>query len=242
MNFRELKAWFGLQPFVTKYIVMFSVLIPLLLRLNPPLVYSLTFTSDIWRKAQLWRLVSHFFIAFPSIAYVMSLLLRARYSYQLETTMTTTDYAHFILFMVVMLNAVNIYTQLPRMWDGLSMSIVYVWSKQYSNAMVNFFGGVNIPGKYLPVVLILWDGLLQQHWMENIVGCLIAHVFWFGREEGWLRVPRWVNNLIEITQGTRRGGGGYKKIDSPTLRNDMPDQTTSQSRRVFSGKSYKLGE
>lgn len=241
MNFREAKVWFGQQPFATKYIVLFSVMIPLILRLNPPLVYSLAFTPDIWYKVQVWRLFSHFFIAFPSIPYVMSLLLRARYSYQLETTMSSTDYAYFILFVIAMLNIVNLYTQLPMMWDGLSMCIVYVWSKQYSNAIVSFFGGVNIPGKYLPVVLILWDGLLKQHWMENIAGCLIAHVFWFGREEGWLRAPRWMNELIEVARGNR-GGGGYKKVDSTPLRSDIPDQTTSQSRRVFSGKSYKLGE
>ena len=172
----------------------------------------------------------------------MSLLLRARYSYQLETTMSSTEYAYFIFFVMTMLNIVNLYTQLPMMWDALSMCIVYVWSKQYSNAMVSFFGGVNIPGKYLPVVLILWDGLLKQHWMENVVGCLIAHVFWFGREEGWLRVPRWVNELIKAAQGSRRGGG-YKKVDSSLSEKAMsPDQTAGQSRRVFSGKSYKLGE
>lgn len=241
MNFREFKAWFGQQPFITKYIVLLSILIPITLRLNPSLVYSLAFSPDIWRRIQVWRLFSHFFIAFPSVPFVMSLILRARYSYQLEIAMNSTNYAHFILFVVIMLNVVNLYTQLPMMWDALSMCIVYVWSKQYSNAMVNFFGGLSIPGKYLPVVLILWDGLLRRHWMENIVGCLVAHIFWFGREEGWLGVPRWVNDLVEVAQGRRRGGG-YKRVDS-SLRNDMSsNQTASQSRKVFSGKSYKLGE
>ena len=64
------------------------------------------------------------------------------------------------------------------------MCITYVWSKQFSNAIVSFFGGFNIPGRYLPVVLILWDGLLKQQWKENIIGCLVAHAYWFGEGGG----------------------------------------------------------
>jgi Der1-like family protein len=239
MNFREFKTWFGQQPFVTKYITVLSVLIPTLLRLNPPLIYSLVFTPEIWRRAQIWRLFSHFFASFLSVPFVMSLLLRVRYSYQLERIMGSVKYAYFISFVMVLLNLVNLYTRLPMMWDALSMCITYLWSKQYANAVVSFFGGFYIPGRYLPAVLILWDGLLKQRWMENVIGCLIAHVYWFGEEEGWLRIPRWMSIGIEEMQGTRRDG--YKRVDHSS-RMDMTDSTVTQGHKVFFGKSYTLGE
>ena len=59
------------------------------------------------------------------------------------------------------------------------------------------------------------------------------------REEGWLRVPKWVHEFVEEARGGR--GGGYRRID-PLAGTGTIDRTAGQGRRVFSGKSYKLGE
>lgn len=240
MNLGDFSRWFAVQPFTTKYLVLLSILIPIAIRLYyPVLLHVLVFDSSAWKRLQLWRFVSNYFVALPTtINYLMSLLLRGKYSLYLESAMSPSDYLTFILFAMLSLNVVNIFILgLPVMWDALSMAIVYVWSRRFAEQKVSFWGGFAFPARYLPLVLLLWDALLRGQWVEGLLGILVGHLYWFAREEyDAIKTPAVIKAFFRDQRRSllRQEEGLY---------NAHPRRGDDRGERgVFRGHSYRLGE
>ena len=199
---QDLKRWFALQQPVTKYFVLLSIILPVWLKFQPNWIAYLTFNRKF--VVQPWRLLSCFFVSIPSVPWLMSLLLRAQYSHTLEQYTASIDHAFMLLYLSFLISLPNIlYFKFSSLWNSLNMSILYVYARRHPNAQVSFLGGILLPAFMLPLVTLLWDGLLNQSWMPNLLGIGAAHIYWMGMtyrrdlpwREGLFAAPRWIIDL-----------------------------------------------
>ena len=159
--------------------------------------------------------------------------------------MSPPDYFAFVLFAMLSLNAVNIFIlKLPVMWDALSMSIVYVWSRRFAEQKVSFWGGIAFPARYLPLVLLIWDALLRGQWVEGVLGILVGHLYWFAREEyDAIKTPAVIKAFFrEQRRALLRQEEGLYNTHMHAGRNGEKKNEEPSGRGIFKGRSYRLGE
>ena len=107
--FGELGHWFGQQPQVSKWLLIFSVLIPICMQfgLVSPLILYYDVNKIVY-KLQIWRVLTSLFLAKPSISFVFNCFFRFQYSCQLEfgsgKFLYPGEYLYFLLLTGLALN------------------------------------------------------------------------------------------------------------------------------------------
>ena len=81
------------------------------------------------------------------------------------------------------------------LWESLSMVIVYVWSQNNRQVIVNFMFGFKFPALYLPAVLGLIEFVSTGDFYGPLVGILVGHTFYFLSEIYSRQDPRWRTRL-----------------------------------------------
>ena len=141
---KEARLWFQAQPFCTRWGLALSTAIPLAIHMKiVPIEYVLFLPHRIL-KGQLWRPLLAPFITVPGMGYLFGLVARYQYSVALETDRflgKSVDYFWFLFLMALLLSAMNMPVGLYTLWDALSMTIVYLWSKDNAEAIVNYMFG-----------------------------------------------------------------------------------------------------
>nr|GMD52086.1 derlin-1.2-like isoform X2 [Ipomoea batatas] len=124
------------------------------------------FYSDVFRRFQVWRLVTNFFfIGAFSFTFAFRLLIILRYGVQLERgpfDKRTADYVWMFLSGAIALLVMSIFPFLwsPFMGASLVFMIVYIWGREFPNERTNVYGLVQFKGFYLPWYMLGIDMIL----------------------------------------------------------------------------------
>jgi hypothetical protein len=142
----DAKRWFHAQPFVTKWLTVASLLIPLFLQVGLFPVDKVIFHKTLlFKKFYFWTIFTAPFVSLPSLGYLFGLVMRYQYSLSLETERFVgkpADYLIFLLFCLAGMCGLNCFVGQKSLWDALTMCIVYLWSKDHSDVIVRYMFGI----------------------------------------------------------------------------------------------------
>ncbi|KAK9131078.1 hypothetical protein Sjap_011565 [Stephania japonica] len=197
----------------------------------------------VFKRLQVWRLVTNFFFLGPfSINFGIRLLMIARYGVQLEKGPfegCTADFLWMMIFGAFSLLALSI---IPILWSpflGVSLvfMLLYVWSREFPNAQINLYGLVALKAFYFPWAMLVLDVLFGQSLVPDLLGIVAGHLYYFltvlhplAGGKNILRTPNWVHNLV------RRWGIAYHANSRPA----QADRTAGAAGTAFRGRSYRL--
>eukprot|EP00850_Spirogloea_muscicola_P017467 SM000150S01726 [mRNA] locus=s150:220463:221153:+ [translate_table: standard] len=126
--------------------------------------------------------------------------------------------------------------------------LVYIWSRMFANSEVSIMGLVTIKGFYIPWANTAIDLMYGISPVAGLMGIGVGHLYYFltsilplqtGRNI--LKTPLWVHDIV-----ARWGVAGPQQ--PPTVPASVrvtpgeaaPQQTSTQSRATFRGRSYRL--
>lgn len=104
----ELRKWFSEQPFTTKWLTVFSLTIPLLMKFQiiSPSWLVWHWESITWRF-QVWRMFTSLFLTGVNFNFIIALYFRFQYSFYLETGYFAgrpADYLYFLILSTLVMN------------------------------------------------------------------------------------------------------------------------------------------
>uniref|UniRef100_A0A7N2MK68 Derlin n=1 Tax=Quercus lobata TaxID=97700 RepID=A0A7N2MK68_QUELO len=119
------------------------------------------------------------------------------------------------------------------MGGSLVFMLIYVWSREYPNALIDIYRLVSLKGFYLPYVMLAFDLLLGNPLMPHILGMVVGHLYYFltvlhplAGGKFILKTPFRVHKLVSFW-----GKGTH--INAPVQRDPS-------ARVAFRGRSYRL--
>lgn len=179
------EAWFAALPVVTKtyfLLVVGTTLLTTFGLLNPALLF-LDF-GKIWENFHFWRLATCFFyFGRFSLPFLFQVFILTRYFGLLEGgyffgNRGTAEFVFLILFGAVPMWAVAHYWPLYFLGPSLVMMVLYVWSRRDPFTVVTFWGFA-FKAWTFPFVLLVFGALLGGNPMEDILGILVGHLYYF---------------------------------------------------------------
>jgi len=173
----------------------------------------------VFKKLQIWRLITNFlFFGKFSFSFIIQMFILVQYTKFLEETeyrgsRGMAELIFAILFGMIGLLGLNwiLGLNIPFLASSLSFIILYIWSRKNPYQPVNFWG-FQFHAWYLPFVFAIFQLLIGQSPVLDIMGIVIGHLYHFlndivprvyGKEI--IRCPQF---LIDLFQ------------DTPTIRND----------------------
>ncbi|KAI3720863.1 hypothetical protein L2E82_31860 [Cichorium intybus] len=204
-----------------------------------PFIIAL-FYNDVFKRFQIWRLITNFFFLGPfSFTFAFHLLIILRYGVSLERgpfDKRTADYVwmfFFGAFSLLAMAAIPFFWS-PFMGDSLVFMIIYVWSRELPNTRVNIQGLVELKGFYLPWAMLALDLVFGIPLMPDLLGIGVGHLYYFltvlhplAGGSNFCKTPLWVHKLVTYW------GRGYQ-MNNPIKR----DPATGVA---FRGRSYRVG-
>lgn len=209
----EFRQWFAQQPFSTKWISVFSLILPLMMKFYLISPHWLVWHSEsiLWRF-QWWRMFTSPFLYGVNFNFIIALYFRFQYSLYLETGYfvgRSADYLYFLLMSTLALNVLNFLVGMASLWESFSMVIVYVWAMNNRQVIVNFMFGIKFPAVYLPAILGLLQFLLSADLFGPLFGIIVGHLYYF------------LTEIYEIAPGSgvginsQRGGVWKRRLMAP---------------------------
>ncbi|KAH6795791.1 hypothetical protein C2S51_036777 [Perilla frutescens var. frutescens] len=198
------------------------------------------FYSDVFKRFQVWRLITPFFFLGPfSLNFAMRLLTILLYGVQLERgpfDKRTADLAWMYIFgaMTLVVVAAIPYFWFPFTGPSLVYVLAYVWGREFPNARINIHNLFELKGFYIAWYMLVVDILLGNPIKQGLVGIAAGHLYYFlsvlypiSTGRNILKTPKWVHKLVAFW------GEGYQ-WNSP-FRNERAGSET-----VFRGRSRRL--
>ncbi|KAM9097341.1 derlin-3 isoform X1 [Sarcophilus harrisii] len=180
---RGLAAEFWQVPAVTRAYTAACVLTTAaVLELITP--FQLYFNPDlIFRKFQVWRLVTNFLFFGPlGFSFFFNLLFLYRYCRMLEEGSfrgRTADFVFMFLFGGVLMTLFGLLASLFFLGQAFTIMLVYVWSRRNPSLRMNFFGLLNFQAPFLPWVLMAFSLLLGNSILVDLLGIAVGHIYYF---------------------------------------------------------------
>ncbi|GJP45701.1 hypothetical protein CLOM_g5050 [Closterium sp. NIES-68] len=202
--------WYNSLPPVSKAwgTALFATACAMQLKVLPVQLIFLDYTL-IFQKFQIWRLVTSLLFAGGfSMRFVFTLLMVARYCVQMETSAFAGRTADFLyMLMVNTLSLLLIALILPFkiffLSEPLLLSVLYLWSRENPNGVVNFMGLLSMPAFYLPWAYLFMDLLFGMSIVDPLAGIVAGHIYYFltavyPRTGGpqLIHTPLWVHRLV----------------------------------------------
>ncbi|KAL2550065.1 Derlin-1 [Forsythia ovata] len=193
------------------------------------------FYSDVFKRFQIWRLITPFFFIGPfSLNFAFRLITILYYGAQLERAPFDKRTADFVWMYVFGAASLLVMTAIPYLWTpflGPSMVFIlpYVWSREFPNARVNIHGLFELKGFYLPYYMIAADLVLGNPLKQSMMGIAAGHLYYFltvlyplSTGNNILKTPRLIHKLVAFW------GEGFQ-INSP-FRNDPAEGVAFRGR------------
>ncbi|KAI5383150.1 ER-associated protein degradation protein, variant 2 [Lathyrus oleraceus] len=224
-------------------------------------LYIALFYSEVFYRFQVWRLFTNFFfLGGFSINFGIRLLMILRYGVQLEKGVFDRRTADFLWMMIfgafsllvseiiylsfhltiiyVIFFHWGVLSAIPFFWTpfmavSLVFMLVYVWSREFPNALVSFYGLVSLKAFYLPWVTLALDVIFGSPIMPDLLGIIAGHLFYFltvlhplAGGKNILKTP-----IHKLVARWRIGPPPITRV------NDVQQESSSG---VFRGRSYRL--
>ncbi|KAL2550078.1 Derlin-1 [Forsythia ovata] len=193
------------------------------------------FYSDVFKRFQIWRLITPFFFIGPfSLDFAFKLITILYYGAQLERSPFDKRTADFVWMYVFGAASLLVMTAIPYLrtpFLGPSMVFIlpYVWSREFPNARVNIHGLFELKGFYLPYYMIAADLVLGNPLQQSMMGIAAGHLYYFltvlyplSTGNNILKTPRLIHKLVAFW------GEGFQ-INSP-FRNDPAEGVAFRGR------------
>lgn len=173
-------AWFKYPPALARSLLIPFLGFPILMKLNFVRLYSVLFSWKlIFKKGQIWRLGSSFFIAPLNINLFFDSFLRYQALSQLEfMTFGKHDGIAFLVFGFI-------FSIFFALLDGsviiltpvFTMYIVYVWSMLNPDIIIQFYF-VPLKSKYFPWALLAVNSFIfDKYFPSEMAGILIGNLY-----------------------------------------------------------------
>jgi Derlin-2/3 len=141
-----------------------------------------------------------------SPSFVFRLLWTVQYGGPLERTAYQFDPAGYLYMLMVCgaaLLAASPVFNMYFMGSALVMSIIYVWSRNFTDGNVSLYGVIQIRSFYLPFAFAAITLLLGQPLLPDLVGIGAGHMYYFlkdiyPRQSGHdvLATPEWLRRWL----------------------------------------------
>nr|XP_020654782.1 uncharacterized protein LOC110081966 [Pogona vitticeps] len=146
--------------------------------------FQLYFNPDlIFRKFQLWRLVTNFLFFGPlGFSFFFNMIFLYRYCRMLEEGSfrgRTADFIFMFLFGGFLMTLFGLFASLFFLGQAFTIMLVYVWSRRNPYVRMNFFGLLNFQAPFLPWVLMGFSLLLGNSIIIDLLGIAVGHVYYF---------------------------------------------------------------
>ncbi|XP_068952772.1 derlin-3 isoform X2 [Petaurus breviceps papuanus] len=180
---RGLAAEFWQVPAVTRAYTAACVLTTAAVQLEFITPFQLYFNPDlIFRKFQVWRLVTNFLFFGPlGFSFFFNMLFLYRYCRMLEEGSfrgRTADFVFMFLFGGVLITLFGLLASLFFLGQAFTIMLVYVWSRRNPYLRMNFFG-LHFQAPFLPWVLMAFSLLLGNSVLVDLLGIAVGHIYYF---------------------------------------------------------------
>lgn len=257
----DFKSFFLDIPPVTRTIVILTFFSTLFtgLGLFPISLFLLEWSQVIY-KFQIWRLVLTFFhVGQLGLRFLIRMYFLFTYSQQLEVGTffgRPANYAWFLSFVSIFVLATSsLFTSYINSGAWL-LAIIHLWGRHADNVSVSMYGFIQIPAKYLSLVMLLLDVIIQGSFAPSDgLGLLGGHLYYFldsvfpTMPEGkqLIFTPIWFERLIDQIQnilsnitGLNRGlraVSGSRNTPSSAY----PTTPAGSNRQATSSTSFRSG-
>jgi len=128
---------------------------------------------------QYWRLATTFFYFGPlSLDLILHVFFLQRYSRLLEESAgrSPAQYSWLLAYATVLLLAMSPLFSLPFLGQGLSSTLVYIWSRRNPDTRLSFLGLMVFRAPYLPWILIAFSFIMHGSVpKDEICGIVVGH-------------------------------------------------------------------
>ncbi|KAL6517023.1 ER-associated protein degradation protein [Orobanche hederae] len=109
---------------------------------------------------------------------------RARYGVQLENGPFHRRTADFLWMMLFGALSLLVLSFVPYFWSpflGISLvfMLLYVWSREFPNGVVNIYGLIDLKAFYLPWAMLSLDAIFGSPIMPDLLGIIAGHLYYF---------------------------------------------------------------
>ncbi|XP_047214429.1 derlin-1 [Girardinichthys multiradiatus] len=248
----EIGDWFRSIPFITRYWFATSIAVPLIGRLGLVSPMNLTLSPGlVFRRFQLWRPVTAtlYFPITPQTGflYLVNLYFLYHYSSRLETGSfdgRPADYVFMLLFNWICIVITGLLMGMELLLIPMIMSVLYVWAQFNKDTIVSFWFGTRFKAHYLPWVILVFNFIIGESFVNELTGNLVGHLYFFlmfkypmdlgGRY--FLSTPEFLYRFFPNTRGVRGFG-------VPPPRRPVPQEPAAGGggRRHNWGQGFRLG-
>ncbi|CAF3616689.1 unnamed protein product [Fusarium graminearum] len=211
-------------PAISRNLITALVLTSVTCKLNIVSVYSVLYhPTYLWMfPPQIWRLVTCFFVELNPINLLMNSFFLYRYCTQLEMGNARfprkVDLVFYILFVCSVILMIDYVTGLNSMLylNGIILAMAYTVTQDQRGQKTQFLV-LTIPAQTLPLCMIVVTALMAgpSAALVEIEGLFAAHLYdflvriWpeFGNGPQLLRVPAWLERLVQAPRVLNRGFG-----------------------------------
>ncbi|KAG5636491.1 hypothetical protein H0H81_007825 [Sphagnurus paluster] len=200
-------------PPVTRILCASSLLVTVPTLMNIVSAYKVLYNYDlVFKKMQLWRLYTSFFLGSSGINYIFDLVMLYRTVDQLESgaySRRSSDLAYQLLFVGGSIIVATIPLNGMVFFRPLLVSLIYLSSALApAGAQTSLMGLITLPIKYLPYTVIGMDLLMggPAYAAQAVAGAVVGHAWWWsvwgstpgvrGALSRYAVAPAWMRNLI----------------------------------------------
>ena len=224
--------WYRSLPKITRGYMTAALATTVLVQLefiSPQLLY-LDFPS-ITGNLEVWRLLTNFVFLGPfSMNFCFSMFFLIRYGRELEAKRFEGRAADMLWMMgitgLVLCTIAYALGEIPFMSQAMLSTLVYLWSREYSEQVLSIFGLFNVQAFYFPWVLVAIRVLMGNSPMLDLCGIFAGHVYYFLEDVQGIRLaaPQLLSDMIDTADpatvrarqrqtafgGHQWGGGGQR--------------------------------
>lgn len=91
----------------------------------------------------------------------------------------TANYVLMLLFGILSISLVAVYTQVHFLGSALTFMMVYVWGKRHEDVKMSFMGFFTFRAPFLPWVMLGFSVLLGNGVTMDIIGIIVGHTYYY---------------------------------------------------------------
>uniref|UniRef100_A0A914MLJ6 Derlin n=1 Tax=Meloidogyne incognita TaxID=6306 RepID=A0A914MLJ6_MELIC len=179
--------WYRSIPLITRYWFTGATVIPLMGRfgLFSPYLMLLDFELFFY-KFQLWRPLTALFYypVTPQTGFHWLLMCYFLYNYSKDTETSVydgrpADYLFMLIFNWICCVIICFVSEIYFLLEPMVLSVLYVWCQFNKDRTVSFWFGMQFKAVYLPWVLVAFNMVLRGGGINELIGILVGHTYYF---------------------------------------------------------------
>lgn len=180
----DVMSWYMEIPLISRLYLTGAFLTTAACAVDIVSPFSLYFNWDlVFSQGQIWRLVtSYLFFGVFSVDFLFHMYFLVRYSRLLEEgdfRGRTANYVLMLVFGVLCISLVAVYTHVHFLGSALTFMMVYVWGRRNEDVKMSFLGFFTFNAPYLPWVMLGFSVLLGNGVTMDLIGIVVGHTYYF---------------------------------------------------------------